>query len=365
MHYWTHIFTWRTWQEFLHHPGGVVGFPERRWPTVQQIAPGDVLLCYLLGVSRYVGLLDVTGPPFLGHSPIWSERIYPARVPVHVRLDLLPEYGIPVTDLGEQLSYFHRAGRPRDWGAHFRSAPVAETAADAAIIIDALEVAAEDPTFRPYDARKLQRRVKLYETGDAVYTIPENAAEDDTQPVDVPPADPPSHDEIQWLMLNMGSEMGLDVWVARNDRGRAFAGQDFADIPRLLPELPRQFDPATQRTIELIDVLWLRENALVAAFEIEHTSAVYSGLLRLADLLAMQPNLNLRLYIVAPDDRREKVFMEINRPAFARSAAPLGQLCRFLPYSALIEKARQAADLLPYLQPDFLHDIAEPVSADV
>jgi hypothetical protein len=49
--------------------------------------------------------------------------------------------------------------------------------------------------------------------------------------------------------------MGLDVWVARNDRGKQWNGNALADVPRLVDELPTQFDAATQRTIELIDVL--------------------------------------------------------------------------------------------------------------
>jgi hypothetical protein len=61
-----------------------------------------------------------------------------------------------------------------------------------------------------------------------------------------------------------------------------------------------QFDEATNRTIELIDVLWLKGNAVVAAFEIESTTSIYSGLLRMSDLIAMQPNLNIPLYLVAP-----------------------------------------------------------------
>jgi hypothetical protein len=43
----------------------------------------------------------------------------------------------------------------------------------------------------------------------------------------------------------------------------------------------------------------------VAAFQIEITTSIYSGLLRLADLLARQPNLNITLFLVAPEDRVE------------------------------------------------------------
>jgi hypothetical protein len=28
------------------------------------------------------------------------------------------------------------------------------------------------------------------------------------------------HTEMQWLLLKLGSDMGLDVWVARNDKNK-------------------------------------------------------------------------------------------------------------------------------------------------
>lgn len=73
----------------------------------------------------------------------------------------------------------------------------------------------------------------------------------------------------------------------------------------------------TIRTIEQIDVICLKRRAIVRAFEVEHTTAVYSGILRMADLLALQPNMDINLHIVAPGARREKVFQEIQRPVFS------------------------------------------------
>src|SRR3989442_13508659 len=165
--------------------------------------------------------------------------------------------------------------------------------------------------------------------------------------------EPSDHEEVQWLLLKLGSDMGFDVWVARNDRRRQFKGQRFVDLPKLKSELPLQFDEATNRTIELIDVLWLKGNAIVAAFEIESTTSIYSGLLRMSDLIAMQPNLNIPLYLVAPDERREKVLIEGNRPTFMRLSPPLAEVCRYIAFSALRERLSQVASFVRYLKPDF------------
>ena len=58
----------------------------------------------------------------------------------------------------------------------------------------------------------------------------------------------------------------------------------------------------------------------------------------MADLLALQPNMDIRLHIVAPDDKRERVLREIKRPVFSLlDRGPLYESCTFLPYSSVTE----------------------------
>jgi hypothetical protein len=52
------------------------------------------------------------------------------------------------------------------------------------------------------------------------------------------------------------------------------------------------------------------------AFEIESSTAIYSGLLRLNDLVLAQPNNQVDLFIVASRSRRQKVFNQLIRPSF-------------------------------------------------
>lgn len=58
--YWLDLFTYQTWTEFLKAGGQVSGFRQNRWKTTQQIKPGDIFLCYLTGLSRWIGILEVT-----------------------------------------------------------------------------------------------------------------------------------------------------------------------------------------------------------------------------------------------------------------------------------------------------------------
>lgn len=365
MKYWIDLFTWNTWQEFLNAGGQVSGFREKRWRSVQSMKPGDILLCYLTGLSRFVGALEVTGIPFKDTNPIWGEDVFPSRIPVRVVISLPPEHAVPIISLRDQLSYFQNMKSPHSWSGHFRGSPTEEKAQDAAVVLSALENAVNAPVYREYDARKLERKVPIfYETEAGSVTVPDDNDDDISEIVNHLEKAEVTHEEIQWMLLNLGNEMGLDVWVARNDRGKSFQGNSFSLLPRLRKSLPRQFDDATNRTIELIDVLWLRENAIVAAFEIEHTTSIYSGLLRMSDLVSMQPNINIRLYIVAPDERRDKVFTEINRPTFTSLKPALRDICQFIPYSSLQEKLQQVGNFLRYLRPEFLDEIAESIDAD-
>jgi hypothetical protein len=68
---------------------------------VQQVKPGDYLLCYLTGVSRFIGVLEVTSQPFWDETPIWKDEVFPSRVKVEVIATLTPETAVPIFELKE------------------------------------------------------------------------------------------------------------------------------------------------------------------------------------------------------------------------------------------------------------------------
>ena len=79
----------------------------------------------------------------------------------------------------------------------------------------------------------------------------------------------------------------------------------------------------------------------------------------MADLIAMQPNINIPLFIVAPDERRDKVNSEVNRPVFTHLTTPMNQICRYIAFSRLRDAVSKAGSMIKYLRPEFLDDIAE------
>ncbi len=356
--YWTDLFTVKAWQEYLDAGGEVSGFREKSWSLVQQIKMGDYLLAYLVGVSRWIGVLEVVSEPFRDDTAIWSADAFICRVRVKPVVVLTPETAIPARLLQEKLSVFQQSRDSRAWGIYVRRSPTRCQDADGEAVVQALLDAEHNPVSRPIDKEKLKYQPRMLRTREiGPVTIPED---DPPQPrLPVVADESTAHTEIQWLLLQLGSAMGMQVWVARNDRGRMVNGKRLGDVDRAQQDLPVQFDEATNRTIELIDVLWLRGNAIVAAFEIESTTSIYSGLLRMSDLIAMQPNLNIALFLVAPDERRAKVLSELNRPTFTRLSPPLNRVCRFIPFSVLRQRVDQIGPMVRYLKPEFLDDFAE------
>ena len=357
--YWLDLFTPLTWDEFLAAGARVSGFRESRWSTLQKVKPGDYFLCYVTGISRWIGILEVTSEAYRDTKPIWKEEVFPCRVKVRLISSLTPETAIPVKEMKDQLSVFQTsAGGALAWTGHFRGSPTRWKVADGEAVVKSVQQAAESPVVRPIDPSKLKYRPKALKTKIGLVTVPESEETETRQPEAV--KEPAAHTEIQWLLLKLGADMGFGVWVARNDRSRSFDGHRFAELPALKSSLPLQFDDATNRTIELIDVLWLERNSIVAAFEIESTTSIYSGLLRMADLIAMQPNLNIPLFLVAPEERREKVLAEVNRPTFSRLDPRLAEICRYISFDALRERLGQVKAFVRYLKPDFLEELSEP-----
>lgn len=129
------------------------------------------------------------------------------------------------------------------------------------------------------------------------------------------------HARMQAHLLKLGKALGYQVWVARNDRqapdchsGGRLGEQSLSALP------PLDFPSEVQNTVELIDVLWLRENRVLCAFEVEKSTSIYSGILRLQDLSLSMLEPAPQLYLLAPDNREGEVRAQLVRPAFRELA---------------------------------------------
>jgi hypothetical protein len=147
--YWLDLFTETTWQEFLEAGAQISGFRESRWRTLQQIKPGDYLLCYLTRISRWIGVLEVTSEAFKDTTPIWKNESFPCRIRVKPVISLTPETAVPITQLQDQLSIFQNLNSPFAWTGHVRGSPTKWKSPDGDAIVSALTEAQNNPIIRP------------------------------------------------------------------------------------------------------------------------------------------------------------------------------------------------------------------------
>lgn len=141
-----------------------------------------------------------------------------------------------------------------------------------------------------------------------------------------------THTEIQGWLRDLGAALGFQVWIASNDRSRLYGSGKLSD--GCLNQLPSSVLGGGD-AVALIDIIWFDDNNIpAAAFEVEHTTSIYSGIVRLLDLAqgGTVPG-RIPLFLVAPNKRQEEVREQLHRPAFRQAAAQLQ--VRFLPYGEL------------------------------
>jgi hypothetical protein len=163
------------------------------------------------------------------------------------------------------------------------------------------------------------------------------------------------HVRMQWKLARLGIKAGERVWVPTGDQTKLRQAYQFTDCdPQFTAgiDLPHSY-------IENIDVVWKQEFRIGAAYEIENSTSIYSGLLRFADLNIVAPNTLYPMFIVAPRNRKNRLREQLRRPTFKR--LELDQKVRFLPYEAIDEIDSFFETSTSGLSVDLIYGRSEPV----
>jgi hypothetical protein len=193
-----------------------------------------------------------------------------------------------------------------------------------------------NPTWQA-TIRRVVRQYSVFEPvgeGKGVYRLvmPSRPTPEVTE---VNSADPVvGHAEVQGMLVHLGHLCGYETYVPKADQTtRQFQGQPLRDLVTVR-DCSAVFRGPNARANALVDVLWFADDDEglfpAYAFEVEHTTDVKSGLLRLAGL---PRRYTVPLYIVAA---------ERERPRFERFVAsdPFRQMSdrlRFQAYDRLAE----------------------------
>lgn len=163
------------------------------------------------------------------------------------------------------------------------------------------------------------------------------------------------HTEMQYHLLKIGKALSYDPIAAVNDRGKCYGEVKFSFISlQQFPEL--SVDKETLNTIQMIDVLWFEKNGgkAICAFEVEKSTSIYSGILRLTDLAISLADHHTSLFLIVPDNREKDVTLQLSRPSirngnlqikyilFSDLRGHCDSLCKFGDDHKILEKIAKA-----------------------
>lgn len=146
-----------------------------------------------------------------------------------------------------------------------------------------------------------------------------------------------THGQVQTLLGAIGHCKGYAVYVPPGD----VVCLDWSFVPRfnVVTTLPSFVEQRAAAATE-IDVIWLdhSSSAVSAAFEVEHSTPVYSGLLRFNDVHLTCPGIS-RYFVVSNESRRDLFSRQVQRPTFQRSG--LADVVSFLEYANVFDWHRR------------------------
>ncbi|MCB9422921.1 MAG: EVE domain-containing protein [Ardenticatenaceae bacterium] len=344
MTYYVNLFSPETYEAFSKSDRTVSGFRLRQKNVAGKINVGDRLICYMTKLSRWIGVLEVIETYYEDDTPIF----YLEKDPFVIRFKVKPtawlakERAIPIRDnrVWDVLSFTKgHDKKSSSWTGKLRSSLNRLNKADGEFLENLILKQISNGEDFPLDEKEYEKLI-THQVRRLDKTVTVSVPKDEDE--EILPATPPTTDirestKIQALIGKIGLTMGMHIWIPKNDRS-AVLKEPSTESLQILDILPLNYDETTLKTIEQIDVLWLRGRSIVRAFEVEHTTSIYSGILRMADLLALQPNMDIKLHIVAPEERREKVFRELLRPVFSLlEKGPLSESCTYLSYDSVRE----------------------------
>jgi type II restriction enzyme len=144
------------------------------------------------------------------------------------------------------------------------------------------------------------------------------------------------HTQIQIALAHIGAQLGFRTHIAANDQTIEYNGKPLLALPNVTPDLKSEtLLTAWSEAVDaarFIDCVWFKNGKLMpAVMEIEHSTGVTSGLVRMQKFKNALPDLRSRWVVVAPDEDRDDVIRKCNDPQFK------GLDTKFFPYSAVEE----------------------------
>ena len=226
MAYYLDLFSPETYEAFAKSDRTISGFRLRQRNLAERIKSGNKFICYMTRLSRWVGILEVADGPFIDEIPIFYPENDPFIVRSHVQpLVWLPvEKAIPIHEdrVWNELSFTRgQSKHSSTWTGKLRGSLVRLDDVDGAFLERLIREQIDDGETYPVDPdefKKLATHRVRREDGDVTVSVPEETDIEE-------PGRPEVREsaKIQALLAEVGSRMGMQIWVPRSDRAHVLA----------------------------------------------------------------------------------------------------------------------------------------------
>lgn len=159
----------------------------------------------------------------------------------------------------------------------------------------------------PKDKRKVWRLKEDIERQEKLDLIEEKVKEI------VEVSEESEHDLVIRRLVELGAKEGYASHIGRTEQKKYVEFRKLS-LP-MANNVQYGMDKKGFEIVTEIDVLWLKGDTIVSAFEVEKTTTIDSGINRFRNLFAVQPNTNIETYIVAPNRRKKEVEKKLTSPA--------------------------------------------------
>ncbi len=226
MNYFLDLFSPETYNAFAQSDRSISGFRKRQAAAAGRVKPGDKLICYMTKLSRWFGILEMVEGPFEDAKPIFLPEADPFVIRFRVKpIVWLPvESAIPIyeREVWDHLSFTrgHARGTPT-WTGSVRSSLVQMSKEDGELLQTLLLKQSSGGRAYPIDPdefHKLASHKVRRADKDVTVTVPVDASEDDGFQEPQPQVEVRESIRVQALLAQIGSQMGMQIWIPRADR---------------------------------------------------------------------------------------------------------------------------------------------------
>lgn len=122
------------------------------------------------------------------------------------------------------------------------------------------------------------------------------------------------HNEILALLAEVGKSLGYRIWIGKKEQTEYADGlAGHKKLSELVTsDITKVINAQNLDTVRQIDLLWVKNEKIVSAFEIEFSTSMTSGLMRGSNIVASVPK-----FLVMPEEREEQFNKKIRSPLFS------------------------------------------------